>query len=191
MRRMLLALLCAAPLAAGVPVEGEVQQPALQETPVVETVYFTSMGCTLEDCVDPAHCHYCPADCVDPTHYHSCPVGCTDPAHPCAGQCWAAPQAEPGFRASMGCALEDCSDPAHCHYCPADCVDPTHYHSCPMGCADPTHPHWNQCWETGDETAYASGADGVGCPWDQGSHHGCGYGRARGGRQGHHGWSRY
>ena len=88
MKRLLLALMCAAPLATGVPVE-EVQTPLPQETPaMVELAFCPSMGCDLENCTDPDHYHYCLAGCTDATHYHNCPVGCADPTHPHCGQCW-------------------------------------------------------------------------------------------------------
>lgn len=161
MRRMLLALLCAAPLVSGLPAEVP-QTDARPETPApVELVYLASMGCDLADCADPTHCHYCPAGCTDPTHYHTCPVGCTDPTHPHCGQCWevaeeATQVPAPEFWNSMGCWRTDCADPTHYHHCPAGCTDPAHYHDCPLGC--------------------------------QAHDHGCGYtGGHHGGHGGHHG----
>lgn len=79
MKRLLLALLCAAPLVSGPAVEPQAAPAA--ETPAPAAVFCTSMGCDLVDCTDPTHYHDCPADCTDPTHYHTCPVGCADPTH--------------------------------------------------------------------------------------------------------------
>ncbi|MCI9263198.1 MAG: hypothetical protein HFF06_01345 [Oscillospiraceae bacterium] len=179
MKRLLLALLCAAPLATGVPVE-EVQAPLPQETPaVVELAFCPSMGCDLENCTDPDHYHYCLAGCTDAAHYHNCPVGCADPVHPYCGRYWEMDtQAEPEFWTSMGCNLENCTDPDHHHYCLAGCTDAAHYHNCPVGCADPTHPHCGQCWEDGTEEVLPPCYGGMGY-----GHHG--------GRRGHHGGWRY
>lgn len=151
MKRMLLALLCAAPLVAGTPVEGEMQAlPAQESQVIVETAYFTSMGCDVADCTDPTHYHYCLAGCTDPVHYHSCPVGCTDPTHPHCGQCWeTTTEAVPEFWSSMGCDLADCTDPTHYHHCGAGCTAPTHYHDCPVGCENAAHGHMGGCYRGG------------------------------------------
>lgn len=141
MRRLLLALLCAAPLVSGYTAE-EVQPSHAVETqaPVVEAVYLASMGCDLAECTDPVHCHYCPADCTDPAHFHTCPIGCADPTHPHCGQCWVdTPAVEPEFWNSMGCWRTDCTDETHYHHCPAGCTDPAHYHDCSFGCQNHDH----------------------------------------------------
>lgn len=140
MKRLLLALLCAAPLVSGPAVEPQAAPAA--ETPAPAAVFCTSMGCDLVDCTDPTHYHDCPADCTDPTHYHTCPVGCADPTHPCCGRCWETAEETtpaPEFWNSMGCCRTDCTDPTHYHHCPAGCTDPTHYHDCPLGCQ--VHDH--------------------------------------------------
>lgn len=157
MKRLLLALLCAAPLVSGTPVETVQGEPAWEVQAPAEVVCLASMGCDLVDCTNPAHYHSCPADCTDPTHYHDCPLGCTDPTHPCCGQCWeTVEEAAPEFWNSMGCGIADCTDPTHYHHCLAGCTDPAHYHDCPLGCQ--VHDH--------------------GCGY-MGGHHG--------GRGGHHG----
>lgn len=139
MRRLLLALLCAAPLISASPAEAPQSDRAAVPA---ETVYLASMGCQLADCTDPTHYHACPAGCTDPAHYHDCPIGCADPSHPHCLQEWDPPADEvPEFYGCMGCWQTDCADPAHYHHCPAGCTDPTHYHDCPAGCADPSHPH--------------------------------------------------
>lgn len=150
-RRLLAALLCAAPL-VGAPAVYEVEQPlpepvvaesaAAETVAPVEMVYLNSMGCCQADCTDPTHYHHCAADCTVAEHCHDCPVDCADPAHPHSAQCWDVPAGEaPTFCPSMGCALQGCTDPTHYHACPEGCAVAGHYHSCPAGCTDPTHSH--------------------------------------------------
>lgn len=146
MKRLLAALLCAAPLMANSAVEPaqtaapEPVVPVAEQTvavPMAEPVYYSSMGCTLTDCTDPTHYHYCLEGCTDQAHYHNCRPGCVDTTHGHYVDC----PAQPAFCASMGCTLAGCTDPTHYHYCAEGCTDPAHYHNCQPGCVDTAHGH--------------------------------------------------
>ena len=139
MRSLLLALLCAAPLAVGYGVgDAPVPEPTVQ----AEAVYLASMGCDLPDCTDPTHFHHCLSGCAEAGHYHDCPAGCQETLHG-HGVCYVEEyEQEPVFYSCMGCTDPNCTDPTHYHHCVAGCTDPAHYHDCPMNCQNPAHPHW-------------------------------------------------